>query len=348
MSPMRSSKKRAMEKLATSNTNKRGCKKKEEIVISDDDLDNLLTNTDNNVSQNKNDSDSNILNDGNGQHEDNNQNNSQICQNDSNGQNNGQSNDDGQNNGQSNDDEAAEVGTNNQNSRPNILQSGLTNTTSLRMSSHDSRSNRQTPNDILSNQIIPSRTDSRSSSHISNDYIPSRTCNSRFNSYILNDYTPSNRSVNQVTPSRTLSRENSLTDYLTRNKFGFLDRNFRIMSEKSTFDYMPSNGIRSSIPKANSPFDYVSSNRTASRLTPLGRKIIPSPFNEMITYQLCFDNKITEEFTIGDGLDMATEGSQTVTAISNRFSILPQEDKKKTNLNFLEELVSFSMYPKFT
>ncbi|RIA79296.1 hypothetical protein C1645_746000 [Glomus cerebriforme] len=53
MLSMRSSKKRAMEKLATSNTNKRGRKKKEKIVISDDDLDNFLINTDDNVSQSK-------------------------------------------------------------------------------------------------------------------------------------------------------------------------------------------------------------------------------------------------------------------------------------------------------
>ncbi|CAG8481089.1 1510_t:CDS:2 [Funneliformis caledonium] len=66
---------------------------------------------------------------------------------------------------------------------------------SSRMLSHDSRSNRQTPNNILSNQITPSRTHSRSSSHISNDYTPSRTYNLRSSSYISNDYIPSNRST---------------------------------------------------------------------------------------------------------------------------------------------------------
>ncbi|RIA96603.1 hypothetical protein C1645_815296 [Glomus cerebriforme] len=349
MSSMRSFKKRAMEKLATSNINKRDRKKKEEIIILDDDLDNLLTNTDDNVSQSKNDSDSNILNDGNGQHEDNDQNNGQ---NDDNSQNNGQSNDDGQNNGQSNDDnqnnsqnnddgqnnsqsnddgpdsdddsfsgndyngfndnsnnfndgfnnnyndlnddeEAAEMGTNNQNSRSNILQSGLTN--------------------MISSKI----TDSRSSSHILNDYTPSRTRDSRS------------------------------------------DRNFKMISEKSTFDYMPLNGARSSIPRANSPFDYIPSNRTASRLIPLGPKnntinifnnitltqdvmnfntvgkIIPSPFNEMTTYQLyswlCANPNVLQMTINMNSLmkTMATKGLQTITTISNGFSISSQEDKKR-------------------
>ncbi|CAI2181487.1 8979_t:CDS:1, partial [Funneliformis geosporum] len=75
---------------------------------------------------------------------------------------------------------------------------------------------------------------------------------------------------------------------------------------------MPSIGIRPSIPRANSPFGYIPSNRTVlSRPTPLEPKdnilnisnnttltqdamnfntveeIIPSPFNEMTIYQLC-------------------------------------------------------------
>ncbi|CAI2177062.1 16236_t:CDS:2, partial [Funneliformis geosporum] len=158
---------------------------------------------------------------------------------------------------------AAEVETN-QNSKPN----DLTKTTPSRMLSYDSISNKQTLNNTLSNQT-PLRTCDPPSNLSVNRVAPSKTHDSRSGSCISNDYTP-NRSV---TPSRILSRKNSPTDYLSRNKFGFSNRNSRMMSEKGTFDYMPSNGIRSSIPRANSPFGYIPSNRTIlSRPTPLGPK----------------------------------------------------------------------------
>ncbi|CAI2197093.1 9731_t:CDS:2, partial [Funneliformis geosporum] len=237
MTFMRSSKKRAIEKLVT-NTNKRGRKKKEEIVISYDDLDKLLTNTNDNVSQSK---------------------------------------------------KAAEVKTN-----QNLRANDLTKTTPSRMLSYDSISNktlnntlsnqtpsrtRDSPSNLSVNRVAPSKThDSRSGSCIPNDYTsnrsvnrvaPSKTHDLRSGSCIPNDYTP-NRSV---TPLRILSSENSPTDYQSRNKFGFSNRNSRIMSEKGTFDYMPSNGIRSSIPKAKSLFGYIPSNRTVLlRPTPLEPK----------------------------------------------------------------------------
>ncbi|CAI2193236.1 7912_t:CDS:2, partial [Funneliformis geosporum] len=257
---IRSSKKRAIEKLAT-NTNKRGCKKKEEIVISDDDLDKLLTNTNDNVSQSK--SKKKHLNE-------------RI---------------DNINNPPS---KTAEVETN-QNSRPN----DLTKMIPSRMLSNDSISNKRTLNNTLSNQT-PSRTRDPLLNLSVNRVTPSKTYDSRSGSCISNDYTPNQ----SVTPSRILSRENSPTDYLSRNKFGFSNKNLRMISEKGTFDYMYSNGIRSSIPRANSPFGYIPSNRTVLlRPIPLGPKdntlnisnnttltqdamnfntveeIIPSPFN---------------------------------------------------------------------
>ncbi|CAI2196027.1 10628_t:CDS:1, partial [Funneliformis geosporum] len=48
--------------------------------------------------------------------------------------------------------------------------------------------------------------------------------------------------------------ENSPIDYSARNEFDFSNRNSRMMSAKSAFDYTSSTGTRS-ILRANSPFD---------------------------------------------------------------------------------------------
>ncbi|CAI2181485.1 8978_t:CDS:2 [Funneliformis geosporum] len=123
-------------------------------------------------------------------------------------------------NGLSNNEEAAEVETN-QNSRPN----DLTKMIPSRMLTYDSISNKRTLNNTLSNQI-PLRTRDPPSNLSVNRVASSKTHESKSG---LKYYTPSNRSV---TPSRILSRENSPIDYLSRNKFGFSNRNLRMMSEK--------------------------------------------------------------------------------------------------------------------
>ncbi|CAI2196004.1 11095_t:CDS:2, partial [Funneliformis geosporum] len=218
---------------------------------------------------------SDIYNDGDGQNYG--QNNNDCQDNDDNhDDNDGQDNDNGQNddnnslndnyNVLSDDEEAAKVETN-QNSRPN----NLTKTISSRMLSYDSIFNKQTLNNTLLNQTLL-RTYDPPSNLLVKRVIPSRTHDSRSDSYIPNDYTL-NRSVNRVAPSKTHDSSFGPNDYILSNRSVTPSIKLSKENKKSTFYYMPSNGIRPSILRANSPFGYIPSNRTVlSRLILLGPK----------------------------------------------------------------------------